>query len=104
VAVVDSDVDVTDLEDVLWAILTRMDPANDVDIRERMTSGPLDPILHPDRKQYNSRLLIDACRPFEWRDRFPKAIGPDAETKAETRRKWGYLLERAPELASLGDR
>jgi 4-hydroxy-3-polyprenylbenzoate decarboxylase len=101
VAVVDEDVDVTDLEDVLWAILTRMDPANDCDIRTRMTSGPLDPAIHPDDKRYNSRLLIDACKPFEWKDRFATPLGPDAETKARTRKKWGYLLERhAPELAS----
>ena len=73
-------------------------------VSKRGPIGPLDPILHPDRKQYNSRLLIDACRPFEWRDKFPQAIGPDAKTKAETRKKWGYLLDRAPELAALADR
>jgi 4-hydroxy-3-polyprenylbenzoate decarboxylase len=92
VAVVDEDVDVTDLEDVLWAILTRADPARAVDILPRMLSGPLDPALHPDDKRYNSRLLIDATKPWEWKDRFPKALGPDAQTKAETRKKWGHLL------------
>jgi 4-hydroxy-3-polyprenylbenzoate decarboxylase len=93
VAVVDEDVDITDLDDVMWAILTRMDPVRDVDIRERMTSGPLDPAIHPDDKRYNSRLLIDACKPFEWKDRFSTPIGPDAKTKAETRKKWGHLLQ-----------
>ena len=95
VAVVDEDVDVTDLDDVMWAILTRMDPVRDCDIRERMTSGPLDPAIHPDDKRYNSRLLIDACKPFEWKERFSMPIGPDAETKAETRKKWGHLLHAA---------
>lgn len=93
VAVVDEDVDVTDLDDVLWAILTRMDPVRDCDIRERMTSGPLDPAIHPDDKRYNSRLLIDACRPYEWKDRFSTPIGPTAAQKAETRKKWGHLLQ-----------
>ena len=93
VAVVDEDVDVTDLDDVMWAILTRMDPIRDCDIRERMTSGPLDPAIHPDDKRYNSRRLIDACKPFEWKDRFSTPIGPDAKTKAETRKKWGHLLQ-----------
>ena len=32
VAVVDDDIDVTDLDDVMWAILTRMDPVRSVDI------------------------------------------------------------------------
>ncbi len=100
VAVVDDDVDVTDLDDVLWAILTRADPERSVDIVTRRTSGPLDPALPPDDKRYNSRLLIDACKPWEWRDRFPRPLGPDAATKAETRRKWGYLLQP---VAAAGD-
>ena len=95
VVVVDEDVDVTDLDDVIWAMVTRADPQRSVDILERMTSGPLDPALHPDDKKYNSRLLIDATRPWEWKDRFPVALGPDAKTKAETRKKWGYLLQAA---------
>jgi 4-hydroxy-3-polyprenylbenzoate decarboxylase len=95
VAVVDSDIDVTDLEDVLWAILTRADPVRSVDIISRALSGPLDPALRPGDKQYNSRLLIDATRPWEWRESFPVPLGPDPQTKARTRRKWGYLLTSA---------
>jgi UbiD family decarboxylase len=92
VAVVDDDIDVTDLEDVLWAILTRADPARSVDIISRALSGPLDPALQPGHKQYNSRLLIDATKPWEWRAEFPASLGPDAQTKAMTRQKWGHLL------------
>ena len=44
-------------------------------------------------KGFNSRLLIDACRPWEWRDKFPPAIGPSPEVKRETREKWGFLLK-----------
>jgi UbiD family decarboxylase len=93
VAVVDDDIDVTDLEDVIWAIVTRADPSRAVDILTRQLSGPLDPAIPPDEKMYNSRMLIDATKPWEWRDRFPASLGPDPATKAATRRKWGYLLE-----------
>jgi 4-hydroxy-3-polyprenylbenzoate decarboxylase len=93
VAVVDDDIDVTDLEDVIWAIVTRADPSRAVDILTRQLSGPLDPAIPPDEKMYNSRLLIDATKPWEWRDRFPASLGPDTATKAATRKKWGYLLE-----------
>lgn len=93
VVVVDDDIDVTDMNDVLWAIFTRMDPERSIDIIKRALSSPLDPAINPDDKRYNSRLLIDATRPFEWKDRFPMPIGPDPATKAATRRKWGYLLE-----------
>jgi 3-polyprenyl-4-hydroxybenzoate decarboxylase len=95
VVVVDDDIDVTDMNDVLWAIFTRMDPERSVDIIKRLTSSALDPALPPDGKRYNSRLLIDATRPFEWKDKFPIPIGPDAKTKAETRKRWGYLVSGA---------
>ncbi len=93
VVVVDEDIDVTDLDDVMWAILTRSDPERSLDIIKRAWSGPLDPAIHPDQKGHNSRLIIDATRPWEWRERFPTPIGPDAETKRETRKKWGWILE-----------
>ncbi|HET7700046.1 MAG TPA: hypothetical protein VFM06_04155, partial [Candidatus Limnocylindria bacterium] len=95
VIVVDDDIDVTDLDDVMWAVVTRSDPARSLDIIHRAWSGPLDPAIPPEEKGHNSRLIIDATRPWEWRDRFPIAIGPDAATKRETRKKWGWILEQA---------
>ena len=93
--VVDEDIDVTDLNDVMWALLTRADPERSIDLIKRAWSGPLDPAIHPDEKGFSSRLVIDACKPWEWRERFPIAIGPDAETKRETRKKWGWILQQA---------
>lgn len=92
VVVVEDDIDVTDLQEVMWAVVTRSDPERSIDIIKRAWSGPIDPAIHPDLKGHNSRLLIDATRPWEWREKFPPAIGPDPETKRETRRKWGHLL------------
>lgn len=92
VVVVDEDIDITDLSDVMWAVLTRADPERDYDIIRRCWSGPLDPAIHPDNKGFNSRVIIDATRPWEWKDRFPIAIGPDPEYKRQTRETWGWLL------------
>jgi 4-hydroxy-3-polyprenylbenzoate decarboxylase len=92
VIVVDEDIDVTDMDDVIWAVVTRSDPKRSMEIIERAWSGVLDPAIHPDEKGHNSRLLIDATKPWEWRDRFPVAIGPDPETKRRTREKWGWVL------------
>jgi 4-hydroxy-3-polyprenylbenzoate decarboxylase len=83
------------MDDVMWAVLTRSDPDRSLDIIHRAWSGPLDPAIHPDAKGHNSRLIIDATKPWEWRDRFPIAIGPDPATKRETRKKWGWILEKA---------
>ena len=92
VVVVDDDIDVTDLEDVVWAMVTRGDPERSIDLIKRAYSGPLDPAIHPDHKGFNSRMLYDATIPWEWRDKFPRTIGPDVETKRETRKRWGWIL------------
>jgi 4-hydroxy-3-polyprenylbenzoate decarboxylase len=92
VVVVDEDIDITDLSDVMWAVLTRADPEADYEIIRRCWSGPLDPAIHPDHKGFNSRVIIDATRPWEWKDRFPMPIGPDPAYKRETRERWGWLL------------
>jgi 4-hydroxy-3-polyprenylbenzoate decarboxylase len=94
--VVDEDVDPTDLYDVVWAVCTRSDPERSIDILRRCWSGPLDPIIPQESRGFNSRAIIDATRPYEWRDQFP----PVAESRAEVRQrmleKWGPLLFGTP--------
>jgi 4-hydroxy-3-polyprenylbenzoate decarboxylase len=95
--VVDDDIEPSDLEEVMWAICTRSDPATSIDIIHRAWSTPLDPRIPPDRKAAkdftNSRALIDATRPWEWKDRYaPINVPPRAEREA-ARRQWGHLLE-----------
>ncbi|MFH1123527.1 MAG: UbiD family decarboxylase, partial [Pseudomonadota bacterium] len=76
VVVVDEDIDPTNEGDVLWAIGTRCDPATSIDIIRDCWGTPLDPTLPPDKRKErnftNSRAIINACRPFYWRDQFPK--------------------------------
>jgi len=92
VVVVDDDIDVADLDEVIWAICTRADPERSFDIIKRAWSGPLDPAIRPGLKGYNSRVVIDATRPFEWRDEFPPAIGPEPAEKRITRDRWSWIL------------
>ena len=93
VVVVDDDIDVSNLEELMWAMCSRADPAGAIDIINRAWSGPLDPAIHPDHKGFNSRAVIDACRPYEWRDKFPAVNEPTPEVKRKTREKWGYLIK-----------
>ncbi|WP_238011373.1 UbiD family decarboxylase [Dactylosporangium sp. AC04546] len=93
VVVVDDDVDITDLHEVIWAVCTRADPVRDMDIIRGALSGPLDPAIHPDEKGTNSRLIIDATRPWAWRDQFPPAIGPSLEVKLQTRETWSWIMD-----------
>jgi 4-hydroxy-3-polyprenylbenzoate decarboxylase len=90
--VVDPDIDITNLDDVLWAIMTRCDPVRDVTIIERAWSGPLDPAIHPDERGFNSRLLIDATKPWEWRERFAEPVVTGEMSRA-ARERWGWILD-----------
>src|SRR3990172_8355889 len=74
--VVDDDIDVADIDEVLWAMCTRVDPDRDIEILRESMSGPLDPIIAPERKAFPtiSRVVIDATRPYEWRGRFPPGV------------------------------
>jgi len=96
VIVVDEDIDVSNLEDVMWALCTRSDPATSIDIITRTWSTPLDPRLDPEDRAKgnftNSRAIIDACRPFHWRDRFPRVNRMSPESLALAQRKFGHLL------------
>ena len=92
VVVVDEDIDITDLNEVVWAIATRSDPATSVDILRRTWSGPLDPIIPPGQKGHNSRMIIEATRPYEWRDRFPNVSQISNETRKQFSLKWEKQL------------
>lgn len=97
VIVVDDDIDVTNLDEVIWAMVTRSDPATSIDIIHNAWSTALDPRIHPDEKAkgklVNSRAIIDATRPYEWRDRFPPVNIPSPEVARKTKEKFSYLLD-----------
>jgi UbiD family decarboxylase len=91
VAVVDEDVDPTDLFDVMWAICTRCDPASDIDFVRRAWSGPLDPLLDK-ASSTNSRAIIDACRPFERLKDFPMVARASPELVQTVKEKFAGIL------------
>ena len=67
------------------------DPVRDVTIVDRAWSGPLDTAIEPGRRGFNSRLLIDATKPWEWRERFAEPV-VTAEMSRAAREKWGWIL------------
>lgn len=89
--VVDWDVDPTDMFEVMWAICTRCDPAEDIDIIRKMWSGPLDPMATANT---SSRALIDACRPFGRLQSFPKVAEASPELRAKVAAKFADILDR----------
>lgn len=97
IVVVDDDIDPTDSHQVLWAICTRSDPVNDICVITKARGNPLDPILDPMSRNpgqicFNSRAIIDACKPFDWINEFPREISLDNELVRRVQSKWPDLL------------
>lgn len=97
VVVTDEDIDVSNLQELTWAILTRSDPGTSIDIIKQAWSTPQDPRISPEDRELgnitNSRAIIDACRPFHWKDEFPAVNAPSPEMAQYAREKYSYLLE-----------
>jgi 3-polyprenyl-4-hydroxybenzoate decarboxylase len=73
--VVDEDVNIYDMDDVTWAILTRSRPDKDVLILPDTPSFYRDP-----HKDHWGRMGIDATVPFERRKEFERKRIPGADT------------------------
>ncbi len=96
VVVVDDDIDPSSLEDVMWAVATRCEASESVDIVKNAWSSHLDPRIHPDAKERgettHSKLIIEACRPFSWQDRFPIPTAMSPEAARKIAEKWNSVL------------
>jgi 4-hydroxy-3-polyprenylbenzoate decarboxylase len=91
--VLDDDIDVADVNRVLWAVCTRCDPAQDIEVLRRCWSTRLDPLAYPEgQRQLNNRMVIDACMPFEKRENFPAVATTTPELKARIMAKWSHLF------------
>ncbi len=95
VIVVDEDIDPTSIDDVLWALSFRSDPEKDIDILRRCMSIPLDPLIRkPTTSLFSSRAIIDACKPYEWINEFPKVLELNSAVADELKEKWKDLFPR----------
>lgn len=91
--VVDDDIDVSDLDQVMWAVVTRCDPVEDLEILKKTWSTRLDPLGYPsDDKIFNNRMIIDACRSFERLETFPDVATTSPELKKKIQEKWKDLF------------
>lgn len=93
VIVVDDDIDPTNLDEVMWAVSTRSEPAEDIEIMRKTWGSKVDPLLTQHAAPYNSRAIIDACIPFERRADFPAVAVTDPRRLAEVRAKWAEVFD-----------
>lgn len=92
VIVVDDDVDPMNLEEVMWAVSTRCEPSEDIEIMRKSWGSKVDPLLDNPAVPYNTRALIDACRPFEKLDTFPRVAQCSPGRVRDTVSKWRELF------------
>jgi len=94
VIVVDEDIDPTNINEVLWAMAQRSDPEKDIDIIRRTRGAELDPMIRkPTKAFFNSKAIIDACKPYEWMDEFPPEVKASPELVARVKQKWDKLTK-----------
>lgn len=98
IVVVDEDIDPTDLQEVLWAMTTRCDPAKDIEVVEGVWSTPLDPLVSASpekiaaRDHTNSVAIYYAVRPFHRKDRFPRVSRSPRELRRRVVEKYRSVL------------
>jgi UbiD family decarboxylase len=92
--VVDDDIDPSNLQEVMWAVATRTDPALDIDIIQRGLGSKNDPMFVAYRYDapLASKAVIDACRPYDHLAEFPAVAEATKELQAKIRAKWKDLL------------
>lgn len=97
VVVVDDDVDPSNLADVMWAVTTRCEPAEQIDIVRHAWSSALDPRIPDEAKAAgitsHSKAIVEAVRPFGWQDRFPPTSALTAEEARGIEAKWGTAIK-----------
>ena len=90
--VVDDDIDIYDLEDVIWAVCTRSRP-HEMDLIKATWSTETDPTIRkPSTSLTTSRAIIYAVKPWEWKDEFPKVDLATVETRTEVFDKYKKLF------------
>jgi len=95
---VDEDVDPSDINQVLWAMATRCNPVEDIDILRQTWSTWLDPTQNPpEERPYGSKALINACKEHRYLAQFAPRTKLSRKVYERVRSRWAELgLEGVP--------
>jgi 4-hydroxy-3-polyprenylbenzoate decarboxylase len=95
IIVVDDDIDITNINEVMWAVASRWDPKRQSEIID-VPASDLNPTLTPQQRAegdlVSSCIVIDACRPFGRKDKFPPVSSVSGEYREKVLRKWAHLF------------
>ncbi len=98
--VVDDDIDPSNLAEVMWAVSTRTNPERSIEITRWTRSTSADPAVSPYLKDqdanpsdlYTSKAIIDACWPYEWRQRAYPVVQVSKGLRKEMSEKFSDVL------------
>jgi len=97
VILVDDDIDPSNITDVLWAVSTRCDPYESIDIVRGCYGSIASPFITPEKKaagqHEESRAIVNACRPYHWMKKYPPSVKTDPEKLKLVRQKWADLFK-----------
>lgn len=100
--VVEEDIDPCNLEQVMWAVVTRGRPREAIHIIDRCPASSSDPAIPlAEKKQYevlpkplySSRVVIDGCRPFESKPEWYPMVRVSPELRSKLIRKFPGIIE-----------
>ncbi len=92
VIVVDDDIDPADMNAVIWAMCTRMEPREGIEVLRGCWSTALDPMAYAADDPRNARVVVDACLPFRRRDEFPRVARSSKALDERIRARWAHVL------------
>ncbi len=98
--VVEEDIDPSDLEQVIWAMVTRAQPERSIQILHNCRSGNSDPAIPLAEKKgssaskpfTSSRVVIDACRDLAWKSDWYPMTRMSSDHRKQILQKWQGIL------------
>jgi 3-polyprenyl-4-hydroxybenzoate decarboxylase len=98
IIIVDDDIDPTNMHEVMWALGTRGDAAENIHILKGCWGSFIDPSLSPDKRARNqfdhSLAVVLACKPYSWIKDFPVSIKSPLDLMQMTKDKWQGHFEK----------
>ena len=107
--VVEEDIDPSDLKQVIWALVSRSLPDRAIQILHHCGSQTSDPAISPEEKRkyrvapkplVASKVIIDACRPLEWKPEWYPIVRISDGLRSEILGKWQAVFT---DLLKTGD-
>lgn len=93
IIIVDEDIDPSNMNDVIWALVMRSQPNKDIDIINDWSSIALDPLIPKPADVYSTSIaIINACVPYDQIDKFPPTIKFSPDLVNSVRKKFKDLF------------